>query len=133
MNKTVLVVLLVGILFSSSFSFSSVSMSLVRNRSVSYSRVLSDAGGEWNHTFGGPYNDYGNCVQQTGDGGYIIAGERSFDRYGEDAAAWIIKTDNQGNKIWERLFGSRREYVHYVDDTSDGGFKSRYWRIGTSL
>ena len=38
--------------------------------------------------------------------------------YGLDNA-WIIKTDSQGNKIWERFFD---RYASYVDVTSDGGY-----------
>ena len=38
--------------------------------------VKADALGnmEWQQTFGGTYSDYATCVQQTADGGYIVAG-----------------------------------------------------------
>jgi hypothetical protein len=61
----------------------------------------------WTKTYGGDYDDAGRCVQETPDGGYIIAGYKSVDHGGKwNKDIVVIKTDGLGNKDWERAFGS---------------------------
>jgi hypothetical protein len=46
---------------------------------------------QWNKTYGGPTDDYASSVQQTGDGGYVLAGHTSsFGAGGDDF--WLVKT-----------------------------------------
>lgn len=53
---------------------------------------------EWTKAFGGSNNDEGQSIQQTTDGGYIIAGwTESYGMGGKDT--YLIKTDVGGNLI----------------------------------
>ncbi len=69
----------------------------------------------WEKTYGGDNwgaLDYGNCVRQTNDGGYIIAGTVNNRP--------LIKTDENGDSIWAKSYGGG--IGHCVEQTPDGGF-----------
>ena len=85
-------------------------------------KIDADGDLEWNRTYGGPENDDGYSVQQTNDGGYIVAGHtRSHGAGGEDV--YLIKTDREGNILWNRTFGGPRgDFGRSVLQTSDGGY-----------
>lgn len=88
--------------------------------------IKTDSNGEevWNKTFGGVRTDWARSVQQTSDGGYIVAGSMySFEAGLQSQVVWLIKTDANGNKVWDRIFGGPRDdWGNSVQQTSDGGY-----------
>jgi hypothetical protein len=86
--------------------------------------MKTDANGnlQWAKTYGGTYWDYAYSVQQTSDGGYIVAGYTySFGAGGDDI--FLIKTDANRNISWAKTYGGTDEDRAYsVRQTSDGGY-----------
>lgn len=76
----------------------------------------------WEKTIGGTEQDEGRSVQQTGDGGYIVAGlTYSFGAGGSDV--YLVKLSPGGEVEWEETYGaSSNDQVWAVRQTSDGGY-----------
>ena len=76
----------------------------------------------WDKTYGGVEDDFAYCVKKTTDGGFIITGfTESFSTGGKDV--WLIKTDENGDKEWEKTFGGIEDDVGYwVEIAYDGGY-----------
>jgi predicted secreted protein len=76
---------------------------------------------EWNRTFGGPYGDGIWSLDRIEDGGFIMAGFTSSNGQGSDL--WLLKVNDSGIEIWDRIFGGSGEDIGYsVQETSDKGF-----------
>lgn len=76
----------------------------------------------WTKTYGGTNDDVGYSIQQTSDGGYIIAGyTESFGAGGQDV--WLLKTDSSGDTVWTKTYGGAEDdWATAVRLTSDGGY-----------
>jgi hypothetical protein len=90
--------------------------------------IKTDANGNviWAKVYCGPFNfgDVANSVQQTSDGGYILAGiTNSYAFIGTRDSAFLIKTDANGNIIWAKTYHLLyRTWAYSVQQTSDGGY-----------
>jgi hypothetical protein len=83
---------------------------------------------QWQKNLGGTLDDMARSVQQTSDGGYIVAGEsksNNGDVTGNNGGIdfWVVKLDATGNLTWQKsLGGSGKDVAYSVKQTNDGGY-----------
>ncbi len=84
---------------------------------------------EWQKSYGGSGWEGFASVEQTSDGGYILAGSSSDSNDGDVSGnhgggdVWIIKIDFIGNLQWQKsLGGSGNEWSSTIHQTLDGGY-----------
>ena len=100
------------------------------NGSNDYWIIKLDSSGNitWQKSFGGTLSDRAYCIQQTTDGGYIVAG-LSYSNDGDvtgnhgDADYWVVKLDATGNITWQKsLGGTNQDYGYSIQQTTGGGY-----------
>jgi hypothetical protein len=76
----------------------------------------------WTRTYGGTSGEEAFCVQETSDGGFVIAGyTSSFGSGLQDF--YVVRTDSIGNTLWENTYGGPQDdYAKSVKQTPDNGF-----------
>jgi hypothetical protein len=82
----------------------------------------------WQNTYGGPNGDNARSIQQTADGGYIVAGLTAS--FGSGLCdAWILRLSADGSVVWQKTYGTLDSGSSPVDDeaysiqqTADGGY-----------
>jgi hypothetical protein len=83
---------------------------------------------QWQKALGSSSDDEANCIIQTTDGGYIVAGftegsDEDVTEINGYRDSWIVKLDTIGNIEWEKsLGGSLGEEAYSIIQTIDGGY-----------
>jgi hypothetical protein len=86
--------------------------------------IKTNASGDslWSKSIGGTSDDFGECVHQTSDGGYIIVGRTASYGAGSDDV-YLVKTNSAGDTLWTKTYGGISWDMGYsLDLTPDGGF-----------
>jgi hypothetical protein len=85
-------------------------------------KIDGDGDTLWSRALGDRQVNEGFSVQQTTDGGYVVAG-MTDSVYPPNMNLCLIKTDANGNALWTRTYGGTREELGYsVEQTADGGY-----------
>jgi uncharacterized delta-60 repeat protein len=76
----------------------------------------------WQKRYGGTSDDYANSIQQTSDGGYIVAGyTQSFGADSYDF--WVLKLNSDGTVAWQKTYGGANyDDAYSIQQTSDDGY-----------
>ena len=83
---------------------------------------------EWQKSLGGSGDDGGNSIQQSTDGGYVVAGYTNStdgDIIGNNGGYdyWVVKLSSIGNIIWQKALGGfGSDAATSIQQTSDGGY-----------
>ena len=90
---------------------------------------LSPGGGiQWQKVLGGAGFESGRSIQQTTDGGYVLAGNTDSDNTGNVGSnhggsdIWVVKLNTAGDIQWQQVLGGRdREESYSIHRTTGGG------------
>ena len=78
----------------------------------------------WSKVLGGSGMDYGNCIRQAADSGYLVCCH--FMAGGGSDIAGIVKTDQNGNVLWAKSYWNTNGDEIFggtsFHQTTDGGF-----------
>ena len=85
-------------------------------------KINAEGGITWQKSYGGTVaidNDRAYSVQQTSDGGYILAGQTGVS----NRNIWVLKLDSYGNITWQKSYGgSSNDYAFSIKQTAEGGY-----------
>jgi len=88
---------------------------------------------EWQKSFGGSSDDWAHSIQQSADGGYIVAGKSESndgDVTGNHGITdyWVVKLSPQGTVVWQKsLGGGRNDLAYSIQQSADGGYIVAGW------
>jgi len=83
---------------------------------------------QWQKVLGGSDFESGRSIQQTADGGYVLAGTTDSDNTGNVGSnhglsdIWVVKLNTAGDIQWQKVLGGRdREESFSIHRTTGGG------------
>ena len=91
-------------------------------------KIMSNGSLEWEQSYGGSDSDHATSIQQTKDGGYIVAGVSNSDdgdvsKNQGDGDYWILKLRSDGSLEWEKSYGgSDSDHAYSIQQTKDDGY-----------
>jgi len=85
-------------------------------------KLNADGSIVWQKSYGGPEQESINSVDETSDGGYIVAGATVSFAQGQNAA-WLLKLDSSGNVQWQKSYGGNiGDGITLIQETPGGGY-----------
>ena len=92
------------------------------SRDVYLLKMNSEGDILWTHSYGGAETDEGTDIKESPEGDFIITA--FTESYGEgEREGWLLKTDSEGNLLWDQTFGgSEMDVLWGVDISPDGGY-----------
>jgi len=86
-------------------------------------KLAPDGTKEWDKRGGGSDLDHAYALQQTSDGGYIVAGQNDKPYYGVGGGIWVLKLHPTGEIEWQKTYGGdSSDEAHAIRQTNDGGY-----------
>ena len=82
----------------------------------------------WQKSLGGSGGDEANSIQQTADGGYIVAGssistDGDVTRNHGSYDFWVVKLNSHGDTVWQKsMGGTGLDAAKSISQTADGGY-----------
>jgi len=86
-------------------------------------KLAPDGTKEWDKTYGGNDPEHAYTLQQTSDGGLVVAGQNDRPLYGEGGGIWVLKLHPSGEIQWQKTYaGEKEDEARSIQQTNDGGY-----------
>ena len=87
----------------------------------------------WSKIYSGNNSDEAYSIQQTADGGFIVAGtSKSFGALYSDAC--LLKLNSTGDTLWTKIYGAASfEFANTIIQTIDGGYVFAGYTEGNAI
>jgi len=79
-------------------------------------------GAIWSRTYGGPDDDHCFDLIEVSTGGFAMTGYTDMDWTVNMGILWLVRTDEDGNQLWNRTYTEDWSWGHSILECNDGGF-----------